>query len=155
MVSPDPGVWIYEAILWIERGHTMGGNGEATPQAVDVFVGARIAERRRQLGLSQSDLARALSITFQQVQKYERGVNRVSASKLWETAGFLGLAVSAFFPVAPDEPQTIEPCVPVSDTARAIGLEALALSARDQTLVSEVMHRFLSQERIRRSRRTL
>lgn len=139
----------------------MSDAGQAKPEAIDLFVGARIAERRRSLGLSQSDLARALSITFQQVQKYERGTNRVSASKLWETAGFLDLPVKAFFPAEgdgpaePDEPQGHEESDPVSPTAMAIGAEARALSARDQNLVSEVMHRLLSQDRVRRRRRSL
>jgi transcriptional regulator with XRE-family HTH domain len=128
---------------------------QAKREAIDVFVGARIAERRRSLGLSQSDLARALSITFQQVQKYESGTNRVSASKLWETASFLDLPVTAFFPAEPDGPESLEESNPVSATARAIGAEARALPVKDQNLVSEVMHRLLSQDRVRRPRRSL
>jgi len=52
------------------------------PHRLDVAMGQRIRERRRALGMSQGDLARALGITFQQVQKYERGANRVSFSRL-------------------------------------------------------------------------
>ncbi|HEY2708121.1 MAG TPA: helix-turn-helix transcriptional regulator [Caulobacteraceae bacterium] len=52
------------------------------PHRLDVAMGQRIRERRRTLGMSQGDLARALGITFQQVQKYERGANRVSFSRL-------------------------------------------------------------------------
>jgi transcriptional regulator with XRE-family HTH domain len=67
------------------------------PDSIDVHVGARIRDRRRELRLSQSDLAKALGLTFQQVQKYERGRNRVSASKLWYIAKALDVAVQWFF----------------------------------------------------------
>jgi len=71
--------------------------GYRKPSAVDVHVGARIRVRRRVLGLTQEDLARALDVTFQQIQKYERGANRVSASKLFAIAGVLGTPVQYFF----------------------------------------------------------
>lgn len=67
------------------------------PHPVDVHVGARIRERRKQLGVSQQSLADALGLTFQQVQKYERGANRVSSSKLWEISKTLHAPVSYFF----------------------------------------------------------
>ena len=67
------------------------------PSAVDVHVGSRIRMRRRVIGVSQEDLANALQLTFQQVQKYERGTNRVSASKLFTIAGTLQAPVSYFF----------------------------------------------------------
>ena len=73
------------------------GDGDRRANPVDVHVGGRIAPRRRSLGLSQSDLGQALGLTFQQIQKYERGANRVSASRLWKAAGFLGVSVSYFF----------------------------------------------------------
>lgn len=57
-----------------------------SPDPVDVWVGARVAARRNALGKNQSELGRALGLTFQQVQKYERGVNRISSSKLWAAA---------------------------------------------------------------------
>ena len=64
---------------------------------VDVHVGGRIRVRRRLIGLSQEALAQALGLTFQQVQKYERGSNRVSASKLYATAAVLDVPVHYFF----------------------------------------------------------
>ena len=67
------------------------------PSPVDAHVGARIRLRRKLLGLSQQQLAVQLGLTFQQVQKYERGVNRVSASKLYETAQVLQASVTHFF----------------------------------------------------------
>ncbi|MGA0604227.1 helix-turn-helix domain-containing protein [Caulobacter sp. KR2-114] len=65
------------------------------PDPIDVAVGARMRIRRRWLGLSQTDLANALGITFQQVQKYEKGANRVSASMLVRAAAALETTVGA------------------------------------------------------------
>ena len=67
------------------------------PHPVDRHVGLRIRMRRKEMGVSQERLAEALGITFQQVQKYERGANRVSASKLWEIAGALRTPVAYFY----------------------------------------------------------
>ena len=67
------------------------------PNPVDLHVGARIRLRRRMQGVSQEKLADALGLTFQQVQKYERGANRVSASKLYEIAAALRAPVAYFF----------------------------------------------------------
>ncbi len=63
------------------------------PDPVDFAIGARMRARRRQLDLSQGDLAAALGVSFQQVQKYERGVNRVSGSTLVAAAGALSTTV--------------------------------------------------------------
>lgn len=71
----------------------IGGRDE-----VDAYVGARIGLRRSALGLSQSALAQQLGISFQQVQKYETGQNRISASRLHRTATVLGTSVESFFP---------------------------------------------------------
>jgi len=68
-----------------------------TPNAVDLHVGARVRMRRKRLGLSQERLADALGLTFQQIQKYERGANRVSASKLYEIAQALQVPMTYFF----------------------------------------------------------
>jgi len=64
---------------------------------VDVHVGAQVRMRRKLLGVSQAALGDALGLTFQQIQKYERGANRVSASKLYEIAKVLRTPVSFFF----------------------------------------------------------
>lgn len=64
---------------------------------VDVHVGHRIRSRRKEIGMSQTDLAKHLSLTFQQVQKYERGFNRISASKMYDTARALGVTIEYFF----------------------------------------------------------
>ena len=76
----------------------MSDNGDPRfPNPVDLHVGARIRLRRRMQAVSQEKLADALGLTFQQVQKYERGANRVSASKLYEIAAALRSPVAYFF----------------------------------------------------------
>jgi len=65
--------------------------------AVDVYVGQRIRFRRIMLGHSQEDLAKALGLTFQQVQKYEKGTNRIGASRLFAIASCLRVPVGFFF----------------------------------------------------------
>lgn len=67
------------------------------PSGIDRVVGQRIRWRRRELKLTQEHLGELLELTFQQVQKYEKGVNRVSAGRLYEIAGVLGVAISYFF----------------------------------------------------------
>jgi len=67
------------------------------PNPIDKHVGSRVRMRRMMLSMSQEKLGDALGLTFQQVQKYERGANRVSASKLYEIAKTLQVPVSFFF----------------------------------------------------------
>ena len=64
---------------------------------VDVHVGKRIRQRRWMVGITQQQLAEAVGIKFQQIQKYETGMNRVSASRLWDIAESLDVPVSFFF----------------------------------------------------------
>ena len=67
---------------------------EGTPHPLDIALGARVRLRRKELGMSQDQLARAVGITFQQVQKYEHGTNRISFSRLAEIAEALDCSVS-------------------------------------------------------------
>ena len=67
------------------------------PNPVDRHVGLRIRLRRKELGISQEKLAESIGLTFQQVQKYERAANRVSASKLWEVARALNTNIAYFY----------------------------------------------------------
>ena len=75
----------------------MADADDRLPNPVDLHVGSRIRLRRKILGVSQERLADALGLTFQQVQKYERGANRVSASKLYEIAATLQTQIAYFF----------------------------------------------------------
>jgi transcriptional regulator with XRE-family HTH domain len=76
--------------------------GEARPSPIDVHVGSRIRLRRTLLGMSQERLGEALGLTFQQVQKYERGVNRVGASRLFDLSRVLDVPISFFFDDLPE-----------------------------------------------------
>jgi len=78
-----------------ERGQA--ASGVRTANHVDAHVGARVRQRRGEIGLSQERLAQSLGIAFQQVQKYERGVNRISASRLFQIARALDVPVDYFF----------------------------------------------------------
>jgi len=80
------------------------GKGEArstasmrTANHVDAHVGLRVRERRMELGVSQERLAQLLGVAFQQVQKYERGINRISASRLFQISRALDVPVGYFF----------------------------------------------------------
>jgi transcriptional regulator with XRE-family HTH domain len=72
-----------------------------TPDPIDKYVGSRVRMRRILLGLSQEKLGAALGLTFQQVQKYEKGTNRISASRLQEISKTLNIPPSYFFDGAP------------------------------------------------------
>ncbi len=72
-------------------------NKKGQPNPVDIHVGEKLRSRRNLLGMSQEKLADAVGITFQQIQKYERGTNRVSASRLWQFSKVLGVSISYFF----------------------------------------------------------
>lgn len=76
---------------------------EAGPNPIDRHVGLRIRLRRKELGISQEKLAESIGLTFQQVQKYERAANRVSASKLWEVARALETNISYFYEGLPTD----------------------------------------------------
>ncbi|MEL6171602.1 MAG: helix-turn-helix transcriptional regulator, partial [Pseudomonadota bacterium] len=66
------------------------------PHVVDVHVGKRIRQRRWLIGMTQQKLAELVGIKFQQIQKYETGANRVSASRLWDIAEAMGVPISFF-----------------------------------------------------------
>ena len=131
---------------------TKSEGGERRPNPVDIHVGTRVRMRRKQLGVSQERLADALGLTFQQVQKYERGANRISASKLWDTAGFLSVPIAFFFEglkegvssgmAEPDSPPFLHDLVmdrDVNDLVTAFaGLERRRLKRRIVELVREI-----------------
>ncbi|MGO4707135.1 helix-turn-helix domain-containing protein [Microvirga sp. 2MCAF38] len=74
------------------------------PSLIDKHVGSRVRLRRTMIAMSQETLAEALGLTFQQVQKYEKGVNRIGASRLLGIARMLGVGVDYFFEDLPDLP---------------------------------------------------
>lgn len=79
------------------------GDREHRASPIDAHVGARVRLRRTLLGMSQEKLGDALGLTFQQVQKYERGVNRIGASRLFDLARVLDVPIGFFFDDLPPE----------------------------------------------------
>ncbi|WP_209998210.1 helix-turn-helix domain-containing protein [Phyllobacterium sp. 1468] len=89
----------------------MTDTNKKRPNPVDVHVGARIRLRRNMIGLSQEKLGESLGITFQQIQKYEKGMNRVGASRLQAIGNILNVPVTFFFDDMPgqsDKPKGFE-----------------------------------------------
>ena len=82
---------------------------EDGPRPVDVHVGSRVRLRRTLLGMSHEALGQAVGLTFQQIQKYERGANRVGASRLYEFSRILDVPVSYFFEDMADEVRNADP----------------------------------------------
>ena len=95
------------AILLGNRGGDMAkskplyGRGTGKPHPVDIHVGARVRQRRVLLGMNQTKLGDALGMSFQQVQKYENGKNRISASKLFKLSQVFDVSIEYFFDEMP------------------------------------------------------
>ena len=86
----------------------MTGGGRSTTKranSIDVCIAERIKAHRKERRISQTELASKLGVTFQQVQKYENGVNRVGAGRLYQLAGIFGVPIQALFP---EEGQALE-----------------------------------------------
>lgn len=83
----------------VSRGRTPDGE----PNPIDVHVGKRLRLRRELLGMTQETLSNLLGLTFQQVQKYERGTNRMASSRLWDIAQVLDVGIDFFFEDIPSE----------------------------------------------------
>lgn len=95
-----------ETVERVEREH------RASP--IDVHVGTRVRLRRTLLGMSQEKLGEALGLTFQQIQKYERGVNRIGASRLFDLARVLDVPIGFFFDDMAPELGAMPPTVPAA-----------------------------------------
>lgn len=85
------------------RGSSRGRLPSGLPNPVDIHVGARVRLRRTLMGMSQEKLGESIGLTFQQVQKYERGANRIGASRLFDLSRVLDVPVSFFFDDMPAE----------------------------------------------------
>ena len=100
------------------------------PHPIDVHVGFRLRLRRNLLGMSQTALGKAIGLTFQQIQKYERGVNRVSASRLFNLSRVLDVPVSFFF-------EDLSPAAAGGGKRRARGLSEAPASALEPDALSK------------------
>ncbi len=128
------------------------GDHRVHPRAgrADHHVGARIRERRLMLGLSQQQLARMIGVTYQQAHKYERGLNRISAGRLYEIANVLNVPISWFFEglTAESDPLEVSPrqrmCLELARNFAAIDnekhQEALSQMARVLAAQSAAQH---------------
>ena len=111
--------------------HVVGADKESRPSPIDIHVGSRIRLRRTLLGMSQERLGEALGLTFQQVQKYERGVNRVGASRLFDLSRVLDVPISFFFD---DLPESLASTYGGHTSRRAAGLSEMQDSFTDDAL---------------------
>jgi transcriptional regulator with XRE-family HTH domain len=111
---------------------------------VDVHVGKRLRGRRTVLGLSQEDVAGRLGITFQQVQKYEKGANGLSASRLQQLSKCLGVSVAYFFEGLEGGPAVGEEAAP------STGIAPGGLASERETLEMAKAFNLISDRRVRR-----
>lgn len=111
------------------------------PHPVDVHVGLRLRMRRAQVGMSQPILGEKLGITFQQIQKYERGANRVSASMLYEIATALQTEIAYFFE---DMPETSDPSASSTPPSKQ---QQKSLSISEERRLIDTMSRLPSSVR--------
>jgi transcriptional regulator with XRE-family HTH domain len=79
------------------RARSQAGPGRSRAQDVDRYVGSKMRERRIMLGLTQQQMAELIGVTYQQAHKYETGINRISAGRLYQIAQALGVDISYFF----------------------------------------------------------
>ncbi|HYE48061.1 MAG TPA: helix-turn-helix domain-containing protein [Azospirillaceae bacterium] len=114
------------------RGRRGGGRPKMDkPNPIDVHVGSRVRLRRTLLGMSQEKLGEAIGLTFQQVQKYERGANRIGASRLFDLSRVLDVPVSFFFDDMPDEEGAAPSAVDESAVQEAVAAETDPLAKRE------------------------
>jgi len=111
------------------------------PDPIDIHVGSRVKLHRRMLGISQEKHGDSLGITFQQVQKYEKGTNRISASPLQHIAAILSVPVSSFFEDAPGTPSDAadetQPAIPLLVSSPALKVfSSTRLSSGSRTTIS-------------------
>jgi len=114
-----------------EHEHESDPPSTARATAADRHVGSRIRERRVMLGLSQQQLAQMIGVTYQQAHKYERGLNRISAGRLFEIAQVLNVPISWFF----------EGLTPTSSTSELTGRQRMCLElARNFAAIDNERH---------------
>ena len=131
----------------------MAQDKDETIHPVDRHVGRRVQEKRLNLGLTQTALANAVGVSFQQVQKYEKGTNRVSASKLFEIALFMKEEIAFFFDGVPlQQPGMAEAAAPgfahdFPMTKQSLEIAKLAprLPLRKQKAVVQIMREMLDE----------
>ena len=94
--------------------------GEFGPRPVDVHVGGRVKARRTLIGMSQEELGEHVGLTFQQIQKYENGMNRIGASRLWRFSLILGQPISWFFEGIGERKQKVKDLLAKRETLKLV-----------------------------------
>ncbi|WOB78358.1 helix-turn-helix transcriptional regulator [Brevundimonas nasdae] len=117
-----------------------------SPHPIDVTVGARITSLRLAKGMTQTDLATKIGVSFQQVQKYERGSNRVSASRLWRTAEALDVPMTFFFDGVTTDAGAPREERPVTPWARELMALEKSLPASARRLVLNMARQLAERE---------
>jgi len=115
------------------------------PNPIDVHVGIKIRSRRTMLGLSQIALAEQLGITFQQIQKYERGMNRVSSSRLFDLSRVLDVKLAYFFDEIGDDIASQSPGALQGRTPNAVELEQDPMARRETLELVRAYYRITDQ----------
>lgn len=117
------------------------------PDEIDVHVGSRVRLRRMMLGMSQEQLAASLGLTFQQVQKYERGMNRIGAGRLYQIARSLSVPVAFFYEGLADPTEGLDSGAASEEMDRVMGFllspEGLSLATGFQRIADTVTRRRL------------
>jgi transcriptional regulator with XRE-family HTH domain len=131
----------------VDEGEDRGNSRRANP--IDKHVGERVRLRRMLLGMSQERLGEQLGLTFQQVQKYEKGVNRIGASRLFDLAHVLGVPIQFFYE---EMPASLSGDLPAPGFADAPGQGFVSefLTSRDAVELSKAFAR-IQDPRVRRS----
>ncbi len=112
------------------RRRTQKQTSRKGPNPIDIHVGARVRLRRNLLGLTLQTLAKAVGVTYQQLQKYERGVNRIGASRLFNLSRVLDVPVSFFF-------EDLSPAAAGARKRRAKGLSEAPAAALDSDVLNK------------------
>jgi transcriptional regulator with XRE-family HTH domain len=122
-------------------------NDERAANAIDRKIGQRVRTRRLEIGMSQERLAELLGVTFQQVQKYEKGVNRIAASRLYDIAASLDMPAARFFEnlsggrvgVAEDRQEFVEDVMATPEGAQLMSLFSSIKSLKVRRRVVELV----------------
>ncbi len=110
------------------------GHGPRRPSSVDAHVGERVRLRRKLLGMTQTNLGDAIGLTFQQVQKYERGLNRIGASRLLALTQALDVSIDYFFEDMPPEIAAISPVTKGRGKEKKLPMDELDPMVKRETL---------------------
>ena len=103
-----------------KRRHQSYTVGEFGPRPVDVHVGGRVKARRRLTGMSQEELGKHVGLTAQQISKYEKGMNRIAASRLWRFSLILGRPISWFFEGIGERKRKVDDLVAKRETLKFV-----------------------------------